>query len=93
MLWGIQGFKWFFSIFPSDGLVVLFVEQVVVHSPSQFVLFLRPSNCEYSAVYALQHAAPPPLPTQLSTHTQAPGNANRDPHRFPSSCLHESESR
>ena len=45
MWWGSQGFKWFFSIFPSDGIVVLLVEQVLVHRPSQFVLFLRGSNC------------------------------------------------
>ena len=27
MWWGSPGFEWFLSIFSSDGLVVLFVEQ------------------------------------------------------------------
>ena len=45
MWWGPQGFERFRSIFLADGLVVLFVEQVLVHSPSQFVLFFRASHC------------------------------------------------
>ena len=40
-----KAFEWFFSIFPSDGLVVLLVEKIFVHSPSKFVLFLRSSSC------------------------------------------------
>ena len=43
--WGSQGFEWFLCIFPSDGLVVLLVEKIFVHSPSKFVLFLRSSSC------------------------------------------------
>ena len=43
--WGSQGFEWVLSIFPSDGLVVLLVEKIFVHSPSKFVLFLRSSSC------------------------------------------------
>ena len=42
---GSQGFEWFFSIFPSDGLVVLLLEKIFVHSPSKCVLFLRSSSC------------------------------------------------
>ena len=44
MWWGPQGFERFRSIFPSDGLVVLLVEQVLVHFPSQFVLFTLPPH-------------------------------------------------
>ena len=38
---GSQGFECFLSIFPSDGLVVLLVEKILVRSLSKFVLFLR----------------------------------------------------
>ena len=44
MWWGPQGFERFLSIFPSDGMVVLFVVQVLVQPPSQFVLFFRASH-------------------------------------------------
>ena len=45
MWWRSQGFEWFLPIFPWDGLVVFFLEQVLVDSLSQFIWFLRASNC------------------------------------------------
>ena len=42
---GPQGFEKFLSVFPSGGRVVLFVEQVLVHYSSQFVLFFRAYHC------------------------------------------------
>ena len=42
---GPQGFEWFLSIFPWEGLVILFVGQVLFHPFSQLVLFFEAFHC------------------------------------------------